>query len=632
MPETPKAGLKVIVARIIVGIMFSMLIVSFAIWGIGPIFQTGGRLRLVAEVGPVRITPQEFQDQYRRELRQLQTALQTQLDAQRARDLGIPERVVQEMVGRILFSLAARDAGVAVGDDVVRQAIIDNPSFKNAEGQFDRALFDSLLYNAGYSEDRFVGIMRDDVVRTQLSGAITAGATVASETVDALYRYRNERRVTETLTVPAASIKELPTPTEADLDAYHKAHAEAFTAPEYRAITGVELRASDLVDRMKVSDDQIKDEYESRPAEFKIPEERALRQILLPDEAAAKRAEAMLSEGQSFDKVAHEVTGKAPVDIGTVTETGVPTQELAKAAFELKEGGVSAPIPSPLGWHIVQVAKVTPGRTESLAEAKDRLSRQIALREAADAVFDLSNKLQDELGGGASLEDAARKLDLKPIKIEAVDSQGNGPDGKRVTSLPQDPKFLAAAFATESGRESDLVDDGSGGYFILRVDKVVPSALKPLAEVRDQVLAGWQQEQRLQGAEKVASALVESAKSGKSLAELAKEDGYAFANAQPFTRTGEGASPGLTPELIGTLFSAKVGDVVSAATPQGAVVAKLTEVMPSEAKADEAKVQRLRDQLRDAVGGDLLGAFAAALQKRYRVEINTDVIDSLVGS
>ena len=632
MPETPKAGLKVIVARVIVGVLFSMLIVSFAIWGIGPIFQTGGRLRLIAEVGPARITPQEFQDQYRRELRRLQAALQTQLDAQRARDLGIPERVLQDMVGRILFSLAARDAGVAVSDEVVRQAITDDPSFKDAKGKFDRALFDGMLFNAGYSEDRFVALMREDLARAQVTAAITAGATAPSKIVDALYRYRNERRVAETVIVPAASIKELPTPSDADLDAYHKSHAEAFTAPERRAITAIELRATDLVDRMKVSDDQIKAEYESRAAEFKIPEERTLRQILLPDEEAARRAEAMLGEGQSFDKVAHETTGKAPVDIGVVTETGVPTQELAKAAFELKEGGVSAPIQSPLGWHIVQVSKITPGRTESLAEARDRLSREIALREAGEAVIDLSNKLQDELGGGASLEEAARKLDLKLIKIEAVDRQGNGPDGQHVADLPENPKFLATALATESGSESDLVDDGSGGYFILRIDKVVPSALKPLAEVRDQVLAGWQQERRLKEAEKIAAALIDSAKSGKSLQDLAREHGYAFATTQPFTRTGEGAGSNLPPELIGSLFAAKLGDIVSAAAPQGAVVAKLAEVKPSEAKADEAKIQKLQDQLRGAVAGDLLSAFAGALQERYEVDINRDVLDNLVGS
>ena len=632
MPETPKASLKVIVARVIVGLLFSMLILSFAIWGIGPIFQTGGRLRLVAEVGPVRITPQQFQDQYRRELRQLQGALQTQLDALRARDLGIPQRVVQGMVGRILFELAARDAGVAVSDEVVRQAIMNNPSFKNAEGKFDRTLFESLLYNAGYTEDGFVALMRQDLAREQVTDAIAAGAAVPTELVDGLYRYRNERRIAETLTVAAASIKELPAPTDADLEAYHKAHAEAFTAPEYRAITAVEIRASDLADRMKISDDQVKDEYEAHLNELKIPEVRDLRQILLHDEATAKRAEAMLGEGRSFDKVAQDVTGKAPLDFGSVTESDAASEDIVKAAFELKEGGVSAPIATPLGWHIIQVAKITPGRTPSLAELKDKLARQIALREAGDAVFDLSNKLQDELGGGASLEDAAQKLGLKAIKIEAVDGRGSGPDGKPVANLPNSPKFLQTAFAAEAARESDLVEDGSGGYFILRVDKVTPSALRPLAEVRDQVLAGWQQEQRLAEAGKIASSLIEKARSGKSLADLAKEGGYAFAATKPFTRGGEGGGPSLPPELIGALFSAKPGDVVSGSAPQGAVVAKLTEMKPAESKADEASVQKLRDQLREAMDADLLNAFSAALSQRYGVEINDDVIDSLVGS
>lgn len=632
MPETPKAGLKVVVARIVVGVMFSMLIVSFAIWGIGPIFQSGGRLRMVASVGPVRITPQEFQDQYRRELRQLQTALQTQLDAQRARDLGIPDRVLQNMVGRILFSLAARDAGVAVSDDVVRQAIMDNPSFKDAQGKFDRALFNNLLFNAGFTEDRFVGLMRDDLARAQVTDAIAAGAVVPAELVDGLYRYRNERRVADTITVPAASIKELAQPTEADLEAYHKAHAEAFTAPEYRAITAIEIRASDLANRMKVSDDQIKDEYEAHAGEFKVPERRALRQILVSDEATAKRAEAMLGEGQSFDKVAQTVTGKAPIDLGTLTEAELPSQDLAKSAFELKEGGFTAAVPTPLGWHIIQVTKITPGGTKTLAEVKDNLSHQIALREAGEAVFDLSNKLQDELGGGASLEDAAQKLDLKVIKIAEIDNQGNGPDGKPVANLPPGPKFLGTAFATESGRESDLVEDGSGGYFILRVDKVVPSAVKPLAEVRDQVLAGWRQEESLKEAGKIAAALVEEAKAGKPLADLAKEGGYAFATTQPFTRSGEGGGSTLSPELVAALFAAKPGDVVSVSASQTAVIAKLAEVKPAEAKADDATVQKLRDQLRGGVGADLLNGFAAALRGRYPVEINADVIDSLVGS
>ena len=260
MPEKEKASIKKIVTRVVVAVLFGMLILSFGIWGIGDMFRRGGRTLPVAEVGTVRILPQEFQDQYRRELRRLQTVLQTELDAQRARELGVPQRVVQDMVGRILFDLAARDASVANVDETVRQSITDNPAFRNPQGQFDRNIFQNLLYNAGYTEDRFIAIQRQDIARAQVTDAITAGAAAPQELVEGLYRYREEHRIADTLLVAAASVKGVPTPTDADLETYHKDHAEAFTAPEYRAITVVEMHPADLAGDIKVTEDRLKDE------------------------------------------------------------------------------------------------------------------------------------------------------------------------------------------------------------------------------------------------------------------------------------------------------------------------------------------------------------------------------------
>lgn len=632
MAEKQKATLKVIVARIIVGVLFSMLIVSFAIWGIGPIFRQGGRLLPLAEVGPVRIMPQEFQEQYNRELRRLQTVLQTELDPQSARERGIPQLVVQNMVGRILFDLAAQDAGIAISDSVVRQAIVNNPNFRNNQGQFDRNLFQNLLYNAGYSEDRFLALTRDELARAQVTEAITVGATVPSQLLDMLYRYRNERRVAEMLAVPASSINDIPSPTEEELKAHHEDHADAFTAPEYRAATAVLIQPQQLVADIKVPEDKLKTEYEARIGEFRIPEQRTLHQILLPDEASATRAKDMLSKGESFEDVAKAVTGKPPLDLGTVKQADIGTDELGASAFELEEGSYSAPIHGPLGWHIIQAVKIIPGYTKTLDEVKNKLSHDIALREASDAVFDIGNKLQDALGGGASLEEAAKKLNLKAVKTDLVDNKGNGADGKLVQNLPKSPKFLSTAFSSEAGRESDLIDDDQGGYFILRVDKIVPSHLRPLAEVRDKVLAEWQAEARRKAAEKIAGTLLEKAKGGASLADLAKSGGYAVSTTKPFTRTGQGAEAELPPALVASLFASKVGDATMAPSQQGAMVAKLTEIRPVDAKANAAALSTLRDQLGGALAGDLLNEFANALRDRYGVEINNDVINNLLGS
>lgn len=632
MAEKQKATLKVIVARIVVGVLFSLLILSFAIWGIGPIFRQGGRLRPVAEVGPVRIMPQEFQEQYNREVNRLQTMLQTQLDPQSARERGIPQLVVQNMVDRILFNLAAQEADIAISDSVVRQAIVNDPNFRNDQGRFDRNLFQNLLYNLGYSEDRFVALMRDELARSQVTEAVTAGSAVPSQLLDTLYRYRNERRVAETLTVAASSIKNIPKPTEAELESYHKDHADAFTAPEYRAITAALIQPKALVAGMKVPEDKLRAEYEARIGEFRIPEQRSLRQILVTDEATANRAEDMLSKGESFDDVAKAVTGKPPLDLGTVKQADIGTDELGTTAFELDEGAYSAPVHDPLGWHIVQAVKIVPGHTQTLDEVKDKLSHDIALREAGDAVFDIGNKLQDALGGGASLGEAAKKLNLKMFKTEAVDSNGKSIDGKPVQGLPKSPKFLSTAFSSEVGRESDLVDDDKGGYFILRVDKIEPSHLRPLSEVHDNVLDGWKAEARHKAAEKIAGTLLEKAKGGASLADLAKAGGYAVRTTDPFTRIGEGAGMNLPPAMVASLFAAKLGDVVMAPAPEGAVVAKLTAIKPADPKADKEALGKLREQLGRTVTGDLLNDFANALRARYGVEINNDVINSLLGS
>jgi len=632
MPEKTKFTLKAIVARIIVSVMFGMLILSFAIWGIGDIFRRGIRTQYVAEVGSQRIMPQEFQDQYRRELHRLQTMLQTEVTAERAREVGLPQRVLREMISRVLFDLAARDAGVAVSDAVVRQAIFDNVSFRNAEGKFDRGIFQTLLNNAGYSEERFVALTRQDIVRSQVTEAITAGGAVPQVMLDDLYRYRNERRTAETVLVSAGAMTDIPTPSEADLEAYHKDHAEAFTAPEYRAVTAVMMTPDDLAPRMAVSEDKLKDEYEARLADFKIPEQRTLRQIILKDEAGAKDAAARIAKGESFDKVADELTGKPPLDLGTVKQADVPMPELAAAAFQTPEGAVTEPVQTPLGWHIAQVVKIIPGHTESFEEAKGKLTHELQLREASDAIYDLGNKLQDALGGGASLEEAAKKLDLKVVKITALDGKGLSPEGKPVAGLPQGPKFLSTAFSTEPSRDSDLREDDQGGFFLLHVDKVVPSQLRPLADVRDKVLAGWQADARRKAAAKAALAMVEKAQTGAGLAALAKESGASVSTTAPFTRTGQGASPALPPELVASLFAAKIGDVVSSPEPRGAVVAKLAAVIPADAKADAAGVRQLEDQLRGTIDADLLISFTEALRERYGVEIDEHVVSSLVGS
>jgi peptidyl-prolyl cis-trans isomerase D len=167
----------------------------------------------------------------------------------------------------------------------------------------------------------------------------------------------------------------------------------------------------------------------------------------------------------------------------------------------LKKNEFSAPLKSVLGWHILRLKEILPARQKSLAEAKPELKQQIAAESSIDLLYKLASRLEDELGGGARLEEAAQSLSLQLTRQSEVDKKGRTPEGLLVNNLPGGA-FLEVAFSTSNGEESLLTEVGDDGYFVVRVDGVTEPSLKSLDSVRAGVTKAWYAEQRRQIAQK----------------------------------------------------------------------------------------------------------------------------------
>src|SRR3546814_867997 len=183
-------------------------------------------------------------------------------------------------------------------DATVLAHIHREQAFHNEAGQFDRQRFEQLLSANGLTEDAFVAILRSDVARQQMLDSVTKGSTAPDPLVNALYRWRAERRIAEILPVAVDPNMEVGKPDEAMLEAFYKDHEERFTAPEYRKISYVHLRPEDLAAEIGIPEEKLRQAYERRIDEFVVPETRSVRQIVLPDEEHAKQAYEMLSNGR----------------------------------------------------------------------------------------------------------------------------------------------------------------------------------------------------------------------------------------------------------------------------------------------------------------------------------------------
>jgi peptidyl-prolyl cis-trans isomerase D len=613
----------------VVKALFGFLILSFAVWGIGDIFRNHGTDTTVATVGGQEISAQDLQDALRPALERLSARFGGTVTMDQAKQLGVIDEALRQLVDRSLGDQEAAHLRLDVSDRVIRDAIIANPNFRGAGGGFDRNVFNQVLAANHLSEDQFVGMLRRDVPRADLFRAVMAGAMPPPELVDTIYRYRNEKRVADIVALPASAAPDPGQPGAAALDAFYKAHQDDFRAPEYRALTIASLSPDDIANGgIKVPEAKLKAAYAQRQDEFQLPERRQVEQILVPAEDKAKAAESALAAGKGWQEVATTIAGDAPdtLDLGLVKEKDLPP-ELAKPVFALAPGKPSAPIHDTLGWHILRVTKIVPPASESFAEAKPQLVKDVAHDEAVNRIYTIANNADDALAGGARLTEAAAKYGLKMTSIAAVDEEGRDPQGKQVKVPVSPAEVLKLAFATDRGQTSRITETKDNAIYAVRVDKVVPPAVKPLAAVKAQAIALWQAEQRRAAVAKEAEALAKMVTPGSKLTELAAKKALTATTSPPLLRNPT-LDPSVPATLVSRLFAAKPGGAVSLADASGAYVAQLVKIEDAKSPS-AAETKNLTQELTDAIEADLGTEYTEALRRRFPVERHRETLDRM---
>ncbi|HZU88474.1 MAG TPA: peptidyl-prolyl cis-trans isomerase [Stellaceae bacterium] len=616
-------------ASLVVKGLFAVLIATFVVWGIGDIFRLHGTQQpIVATVDGEEITAQDLQNALQPALERLSAQLGKTFDLKQAKQFGIVDAVLAQLIDRALADRETEKLRLDVSDDVIRGAILGDPSFRTPNGAFDRTLFNEVLARNNLTEDQFVDKLRRDIPRLDLYRAITAGVAAPPALLDLIYRYQNEKRIAAIVPLPTADAGDVGTPSAAELEKFYEAHQGLFRAPEYRGFTVASLVPDDIAKDFKIPDAQLKQEYEESRDNFVLPERRQVEQILAPSEAKAKAAEAALAAGKTWKEVATTIAGQDPatIDLGLVRPQDLP-KPLSDAVFALPQGKPSQPIESPLGWHILRVTKIVPPTTESFAEAKPKLARAAARSAAADRIETIGNHVDDALAGGMSLDAAAKKFGLKTTAIAAADEHGMTPDGKPA-SLPIAPnRVLQLAFAADQGQASRVYHTDDGGIFVIRVDKITPPHVRPLAEVKAQAIAAWQADARRRKVDAEAKALLAAVKGGAPLAAAAAQKGLKATTSPPLLRHADGDA-GVPPPLVAKLFAVKPGAAVTIADGSGAYVAQLEKVeIPKAPKPTDTAA--LADATDMALKADLAAEFTASLRRQYPVEIHRDTLDRL---
>jgi peptidyl-prolyl cis-trans isomerase D len=619
----------------VVKLLFAALIACFGFWGIGDFLRQTPTGNTVLTVGGTKVPADQVRQAIERESDSMKQMFGGSLSHDQLKQLGIVDRAVQGLADRAAFDEEAKRLHLVAGDDEIAVSIAQDPAFRGPNGQFSRDTFQQLLAANQINEQQYVEMIRAGIPRQDLAQVALSNARAPQALADMLYARRQERRVADYIFVPADKATPVPTPTDADLQAYYKQNPTRFTAPEYRGFTALALGEADVDASLDIPDSKLQDLYQQHQDEFSIAEQRDVLNLTLPDEATAKKAEAALTSGRDFMAVAKQIGNQTAdtVDLGWIQHKDLP-DALSAIAFSAKQGAVSQPVKTDFGWSILRVAGIKPAHVLSFQQARPQLLAEAKRDAAGDALYALSNKVEDALAGGADLHGIAQQFNLKPFSVKAVDQQGNGPDGKPIAGLPVGTADLVkAVFQTNTSQLSPLGQTKDGKFFITRTDGVIQPALKPFAAVHDQVVAAWTADRRAASVTALAGALQKQAAGGTTLAALAKTYGASVVTTPPFTHDADQAATSLPSGLTGDLFGLKPGGITASegqnAGTDGVFVAKLDSAQPGDAKADTAAVTQMRQEISSEVGNEMVSEFSQALRRRYPVQVNQPLLDQL---
>jgi peptidyl-prolyl cis-trans isomerase D len=617
--------------------LFLLIVISFGMFGVGDIVLNYVNMRPVATVDGHNITQEEFSMRLQNMVGKAQEMSKGQLSSEQIRGMGIPQKILDSLIDQFLIMSELKKRNVVVTDTVVRRRIQSIPTFLNEQGAFDKRAFDYLLHNNHITEPQFVADVRTELQQHQLFGALFAGMHLPKTYVDLLFKGFFEQRVFAVVTVPLSKMVVKESPKQGDLEEFYRENQAEFTRPEMRKITLLEIDPKFMKDQIIVPLDKLQEEYERRKAEFEIAEKREIKQINLKDEEAAKKAVESLKKGRPVPAVARDQAGEFK-DLGLVTKQQLPDL-VAERLFEAELGQVTGPISTPFGWQVYVVSKIEPSFIKSFIEIRGQLESELKVQIANDQIYELKNKIEDALAGGATLAEIAKEHNLKMYSIENVSKFGKDEADKYVLPESGRADILDQAFSLPENADSPVIDTKEGVSYVIHVDAIKPAHVPPFEKVKDKVSQAWVQERRFNLSAIVAEQLVKDARSVSDLSRLALGRKLSIKMLDPLSRVDaekdEKIHKQFTPKLIAQMFELKPGKAVYGLSPDrtsaGEIqIIMLQKVLPFNQNTLKEKRQQIEKKFSDLAYQDAVALYVKSLRSVAKISVNQAIYDSMV--
>ena len=586
------------------------------------------------------ITVGRFRRAYLQQMQQYRSQFGGNVDEKLLKQLGIDQRIVQQMIEEEAALAEAERLGIGASDEEVRERILALPYFQENGHFIGDTRYRQMLQmaNPPLRTDEFEEQIRRSVAVEKLRGALTDWIAISDREVEDEFKRQNEKVKLAVVNFPADKFREAVagSVSDADVAKTFEERKNDYRLPEKRKIKYGMVDTQSLRERTQVSPQDVQRHYEDNQQQYSTPEQVRASHILFKidgkDEAAVKaQAEKVLAEvkkpGADFAKLANQYTeeevGKTRGGDLDFFGRGRMAKEFEDAAYALEVGQISDVVKSPFGLHIIKLTDKKAATTRSLDEVRAQIEDQIKWERAQAEAQRIVDGVAPLLKTPADFDTVARSRGL------TVSESGFFARDEPIAGLGMAPAVGERAFEMKEGEVSDPIRTPQGFAFITVTGNQparVPSLDEVKAKVRDDIV----KKKALDEARKRAAEIGPKLKSGDFNA-VAKAAGLEAHDSELLARGSAVPEAGVSPAVDAVAFTLPAGGVSDAiVTDNGAVIVKVLEkkdVTPAEVTAGKPQV---REQLIAERRNRFYTSYMNKARERMKININRETLAQVV--
>tara|TARA_R110000868_G_scaffold190862_1_gene434870 strand:+ start:168674 stop:170566 length:1893 start_codon:yes stop_codon:yes gene_type:complete len=611
-------------------LFMTVFALSFLSWGANSYFMNTPK-SIAMTINGEEVPVSELQKEYESRKTEAERQFGGKLSDEFLQTIQLGNRTVNNIITSKLTLAQAKELGFRASSKALENHIKNNPSFKDAEGKFNKEAYTRNVQSYGYSVRGYENLISAEMQKENLFDMFSTNFN-NKKYLENLYNFQNEKISVRVLHVNKDAVPEVSAPTVSEIKSFYDENMHRFQTEETRDFNVLVLRASDLKDRVQISEAEALEIYNDNPESFASLEERQARHILVDSEEKAIELIDQLDKGADFAALAKAnskdaFTKKVGGDLGFFREADM-VESFSDAAFSMEIGEISEPVKSPFGYHVIQLNAVKEAKLRTFEEVKLDIEAELRTEKSEDLFYDVLENVQDQIAGGSPLADIAKSSNLNLDSYAQVKQNS--------TSMTFSTDIMPVVYALEENIVSNEVEiDGQDAVTaFVEVTKITAPRALTIDEARARIVTELNEIALQKAMTQKAENLMVERQNTPSLEALAKKHNISN-NVEVLSgigRTGTSTPKWLKPQQVSLLFAMKAGEELNSVinTPEGVALVELISINADNATDED--LAYFQQKVSKDIQSDLFAQYMLQKRQEASIDLNVQSIEFALGS